>query len=101
MAGYTFDLILYHIAHHKLGPLAATPWIKHLLMDIRYIEKMKYYRQFTDWANAELSKNIKHNGKHRTDVIGYVLEDAEEHGGVAANWNFVLGDFVVVTMEGR
>lgn len=52
-------LTLYHMAHCRLGPLAATPWIKHLLMGIPCIEKMKHYRRFMDWANAELAKNIK------------------------------------------
>ncbi|KAE8374947.1 cytochrome P450 [Aspergillus bertholletiae] len=87
-------LTIYHMAHRRLGPFAAAPWIKHLMMGIPYIERMKYYRQFMDWAAAELQRNIKAN------IIGYVLEDAKATGGVAANWNFVLGDFVLVLVAG-
>ncbi|KAL8782128.1 MAG: hypothetical protein Q9213_005662 [Squamulea squamosa] len=93
-------LALYHIAHRRLGPLAATPWIKHLLMGIPYIERMKYYRQFMNWAAAELESNIKNNKESRENVIGYVLEDAKAHGGIEANWNFILGDFVLVIVAG-
>ena len=58
-------LALYHMAHRKLGPLAAAPWIKHLLMGIPYIERMKYYRQFMDWAATELDRNIKVSQRSR------------------------------------
>lgn len=61
-------LALYHIAHRRLGPLAATPWIKHLLMGIPYIERMKYYRQFMDWAAAELDSNIKVSRTKGNDI---------------------------------
>ncbi|KAE8421482.1 cytochrome P450 [Aspergillus pseudocaelatus] len=66
-------LTIYHMAHRRLGPFAAAPWIKHLMMEV---------------------------SEDRTDIIGYVLEDAKATGGVAANWNFVLGDFVLVLVAG-
>lgn len=50
---------IYHIAHRRLGPLAAAPWVKHLLMGIPFIERMKYYRIFFQWTHEELNKNIK------------------------------------------
>ncbi|KAI2479850.1 CypX Cytochrome P450 [Pyrenophora tritici-repentis] len=93
-------LALYHMAHRKLGPLAAAPWIKHLLMGIPYIERMKYYRQFMDWAHAELERNIEMNKEARKNVIGYVVDDAMSNGGLRANWNFVLGDFILVIVAG-
>ncbi|KAG9378273.1 CypX Cytochrome P450 [Pyrenophora tritici-repentis] len=93
-------LALYHMAHKKLGPLAAAPWIKHLLMGIPYIERMKYYRQFMDWAHAELERNIQMNKEARKNVIGYVVDDAMSNGGLRANWNFVLGDFILVIVAG-
>ncbi|KAE8138750.1 cytochrome P450 [Aspergillus pseudotamarii] len=95
-------LTIYHMAHRRLGPFAAAPWIKHLMMGIPYIERMKYYRQFMDWAATELQRNIKASlsFEDRTDIIGYVLEDAKATGGVAENWNFVLGDFVLVLVAG-
>jgi cytochrome P450 family 628 len=41
------------------------------------------------------------NGKEeRTDVIGYVIRDALQQGGIERNWNFVLGDFVLVIVAG-
>ncbi|KAE8357309.1 cytochrome P450 [Aspergillus caelatus] len=80
-------LTIYHMAHRRLGPFAAAPWIKHLMM-------------FMDWAATELQRNIKEVSEDRTDIIGYVLEDAKATGGVAANWNFVLGDFVLVLVAG-
>ena len=52
-------LALYLMAHRRLGPLAATRWIKHLLMGIPYNERMKYYRQSMDWAAAELESDIE------------------------------------------
>ncbi|KND87186.1 Tryprostatin B 6-hydroxylase [Tolypocladium ophioglossoides CBS 100239] len=61
---------IYHMAHHLLGPLAAAPWLKHLMME------------------------------QRQNIIGHVLNDAEKNGGVEANWNFVLGDFVLVIIAG-
>ncbi|KAI4240991.1 MAG: hypothetical protein L6R42_011396, partial [Xanthoria sp. 1 TBL-2021] len=61
---------------------------------------MKYYRQFMDWAAAELDSNIKNNKEGRENVIGYVLEDAKAHGGIEANWRFILGDFVLVIVAG-
>lgn len=118
-------LSLYHIAHRKLGPLAAAPWIKHLLMGIPFVERMKYYRQFMNWAHEELHRNIKvnhysyqcspssrsvpvdnvyllqSNEGERTNIIGYVLENAKKNGGVDRNWNMVLGDFVLVIVAGR
>lgn len=50
---------LYHSAHYLLGPLAAVPWLKHLLMGVPLIERTKYYKQFFSWAHAELERNIK------------------------------------------
>lgn len=50
---------IYHIAHRRMGPLAAAPWIKHLLMGIPFIEQMKYYRIFFSWTREELNKNIE------------------------------------------
>jgi len=52
-------LSLYHIAHRRLGPFGAAPWVKHLLMGIPYVERMKYYRMFMNWAHEELEKNIE------------------------------------------
>ncbi|KAI2628868.1 cytochrome P450 [Hypoxylon sp. NC1633] len=92
---------LYHIAHRRLGPLAAAPWVKHLLMGIPFIERMKHYRMFFKWAFEELDKNIEANGKEeRADIIGCVIRDAIKHGGIKKNWNFVLGDFVLVIVAG-
>lgn len=50
---------IYHMAHHLLGPLAAVPWMKHLLMGIPFIERMKHYKRFFSWAHDELARNIK------------------------------------------
>lgn len=50
---------IYHIAHRRMGPLAAAPWVKHLLMGIPFIERMKYYRIFFNWTRQELNKNIE------------------------------------------
>ncbi|KAI0204003.1 cytochrome P450 [Astrocystis sublimbata] len=52
-------LDLWHIAYAKLGCLNFAPWVKHLFMGIPYIERMKQYREFMDWAHEELDKNIK------------------------------------------
>lgn len=52
-------LWLWHIAHKKLGTLNYAPWIKHLLMGIPFVERIKYYRQFMSWANEELERNIQ------------------------------------------
>lgn len=111
-------LSLYHMAYRKLGPLAAAPWIKRLLMGIPYVERMKYYWKFMDWAHSELERNIQVSyvklifkvdtdgndqmkEDKRKNVIGYVLEHAMSHGGLKKNWNFVLGDFVLVIVAGR
>ncbi|PHH92770.1 hypothetical protein CDD83_5176 [Cordyceps sp. RAO-2017] len=93
-------LALFHMAHRLLGPLAAVPWLKHLLMGIPFVERMKYYREFFTWADLELHKNIGQNQHERRNIIGYVLADAERNGGIEANWNFVLGDFVLVIIAG-
>ncbi|PYH92141.1 cytochrome P450 [Aspergillus ellipticus CBS 707.79] len=93
-------LVLYHMAHRRLGPLAAAPWVKHLLMGIPLANKMKYYRQFMDWATAELHRNIREVAETRADIIGYVLDDAKKRGGVEENWQFVLGDFTLVIVAG-
>jgi tryprostatin B 6-hydroxylase len=37
----------------------------------------------------------------RTNIIGYVIKDAMEHGGIKKNWNWILGDFVLVVAAGR
>ena len=50
---------LYFLAHRKLGPLAAAPWIKHLAMGIPYIERMKHYRTFLEWTTDTLNRNIE------------------------------------------
>lgn len=52
-------LWLWHVAHKKLGALNYAPWIKHLLMGIPFVERMKYYHQFMTWANDELQRNIQ------------------------------------------
>ncbi|KAI0485232.1 cytochrome P450 [Xylariaceae sp. FL0804] len=95
-------LSLYRIAHEKLGPLGAAPWVKHLLMGIPYIERMRQYRMFMDWARSELYKSIKSQAQKpdRSNVIDHVIDDATSRGGVEANWNFVLGDFVLVIVAG-
>ena len=51
-------LTLFHLAHRMMGPLAAAPWIKHLLMGIPFIERIRYYKQFMQWADSELHRNI-------------------------------------------
>lgn len=33
--------------------------------------------------------------------MGYLVDDAKAHGGMKANWNFLLGDFVLVIVAGR
>ncbi|KAK4226845.1 CypX cytochrome P450 [Podospora fimiseda] len=93
-------LKIHHIAHHLMGPLAAVPWLKHLLMGIAFVERVKYYRHFFSWAGKELERNIQNNKSERQNVIGYVLSDAKRNGGVKANWNFVLGDFCLVIIAG-
>ncbi|KAL4938412.1 hypothetical protein BDV06DRAFT_226042 [Aspergillus oleicola] len=93
-------LTLFHMAHCRLGPLAAAPWIKHLLMGIPFIERIKYYREFIHWASTELQRNINEVDKSRTDIIGYVLDDAKANGGIDRNWQSVLGDFALVITAG-
>ena len=44
---------------------------------------------------------MQNNQDERKNVIGYVIQDAIEHGGIEANWNYVLGDFVLVIVAGR
>lgn len=94
-------MTLYHMAHRRLGPLAATPWIKHLMMGIPYIERMKYYRQFMGWVADEVTRNIVEMNKSRVDVMSYVIDDAQRNGGVEKNWHFVTGDFVQVIAAGN
>ncbi|KAI0553289.1 cytochrome P450 [Xylaria curta] len=91
---------LWHIAHAKLGPLNAAPWIKHLLMGVPYIERLKYYREFMSWAHDELDKNIKDNPETRHSLMGYIITDAIENGGIQKNWNVILGDFLLVIAAG-
>jgi len=93
-------LWLWHISHKKLGPLSYAPWIKHLLMGIPFVERMKYYRQFMTWANEELERNIKDNKGERFNIIGLVLSDAKKHNGLKKDWNWILGDFVLVVAAG-
>ncbi|KAL4788907.1 cytochrome P450 [Aspergillus venezuelensis] len=93
-------LTLFHLAHRRLGPLAAAPWIKHLLMGIPFVERIKYYKEFMHWASAELQRNIKDVDEARTDIIGYVLNDARANGGIRRNWQAVLGDFALVITAG-
>ncbi|KAI1287225.1 cytochrome P450 [Xylaria venustula] len=93
-------LDLWHIAHKLLGPLNSAPWLKHLFMGIPFIERIKYYRQFMGWAHDELATKIKNNQEDRKNLIGYVISDAMDHGGVEKNWNFVLGDFVLAVAAG-
>ncbi|KAL4766870.1 cytochrome P450 [Aspergillus nidulans var. acristatus] len=93
-------LTLFHLAHRMLGPLAAAPWIKHLLMGIPFIERIRYYKQFMQWADSELQRNITEVDDTRTDIIGYVLDDARANGGIERNWQFVLGDFALVITAG-
>ncbi|KAI0861215.1 cytochrome P450 [Xylaria cubensis] len=93
-------LDLWHITHKMLGPLNSAPWLKHLFMGIPFIERIKYYRQFMGWAHDELARNIKNNKEDRENLIGYVIRDAIENGGIKKNWNFVLGDFVLAVAAG-
>ncbi|KAI0438670.1 cytochrome P450 [Xylaria telfairii] len=93
-------LDLWHIAHKMLGPLNSAPWLKHLFMGIPFIERLRYYRQFMGWAHDELGRNIRNNQEERKNLIGYVISDAIDHGGVEENWNFVLGDFVLAVAAG-
>ncbi|KAI1321363.1 cytochrome P450 [Xylariaceae sp. FL0255] len=93
-------LDLWHVAHRMLGPLNSAPWLKHLFMGIPFIERLKYYKQFMGWAHDELARNIKNNQEERTDLIGYVINDAVKHGGIKKNWNFILGDFVLAIAAG-
>ncbi|KAI1819538.1 cytochrome P450 [Xylaria intraflava] len=93
-------LDLWHVAHKLLGPLNSAPWLKHLFMGIPFVERIKYYRQFMGWAHDELVRNINNNKEERKNLIGYVISDAIDHGGVEKNWNFVLGDFVLAIAAG-
>lgn len=40
-------------------------------------------------------------GTSRKNVIGHILDDAAVRGGIEKNWNFILGDFVLVIVAGR
>jgi len=51
-------LVLYHITHRRLRPLAATPWIKHLLMGISYIKENEVLSAVHGLGCAELDSNI-------------------------------------------
>ncbi|KAF2962933.1 hypothetical protein GQX73_g10637 [Xylaria multiplex] len=93
-------LAIWHIAHTKLGPLNAAPWIKHLLMGLPFIERLKYYRQFMTWTEEELGRNIQNNTKDHYNLFNYIIDDARNHGGIKENWNFILGDFLVAIAAG-
>ncbi|GAW18589.1 hypothetical protein ANO14919_080670 [Xylariales sp. No.14919] len=93
-------LAIWHIAHTKLGPLNAAPWIKHLLMGLPFVERLKYYRQFMTWTEEELGQNIQNNTEDHYNLFDYVISDARDHGGVKKNWNFILGDFLVAIAAG-
>jgi hypothetical protein len=45
-----------------------------------------------------MSRNHKED---RRNLIGYIISDAREHGGIKENWNFILGDFVLAIAAGR
>ncbi|KAI0545023.1 cytochrome P450 [Xylaria curta] len=92
-------LDLWHIFYKMLGPLHSAPWVKHLFMGIPFIERIRYYRQFMGWAHDELASNIR-NSKDQRSLIGYVIRDAIENGGIDKNWNLVLGDFVLAVAAG-
>ncbi|KAK5996314.1 Cytochrome P450 monooxygenase orf5 [Cladobotryum mycophilum] len=71
----------------------------------RSLEKAEsiIYSRVTELAkqlHMRESKRLNNNPKERRNIIGYVLSDAERNGGVKANWNFVLGDFVLVIIAG-
>ena len=55
-------------------------------------------REFASCTDRRL---MQMNKAARKNVIGYVLEDAKSHGGIEKNWNFILGDFVLVIVAGR
>ena len=44
---------------------------------------------------------LQDNKGERSNIIGLVLRDAKEHGGIKKNWNWILGDFVLVVAAGR
>ncbi|KAL4993614.1 cytochrome P450 [Aspergillus recurvatus] len=87
---------LYRIANQRLEPLAAAPWIKHLIMGLPFAEKSGHYRQFLSWATAELQRNVQEVDEKRTDIMSYLINDARKNGGIEANWRFLLGDFGLV-----
>ncbi|TRX91640.1 hypothetical protein FHL15_007422 [Xylaria flabelliformis] len=43
---------------------------------------------------------VKNNKEDRKNLIGYVIRDAIENGGIKKNWNFVLGDFALAVAAG-
>lgn len=50
---------LYHLAHQNLGPIGAAPWMKHLMMSIPYIERLRSYRLFLNWTTNLLQNKIE------------------------------------------
>lgn len=93
---------LFRRAHRNLGLFAPAPWMQHLFMSIPFITRMKDLRQYNEWANDQLAKNIEdlnHNSS-RTDMMKHVIEDAMKHGGVQQNFNDVFGDFIIAVVAG-
>ncbi|PYI26789.1 cytochrome P450 [Aspergillus indologenus CBS 114.80] len=91
---------LFHMSHRKLGPLSPAPWMRHLLMGIPYIKRLKYYKRFMNWAHDELNRNIREVSAERTDIMRYILDDAKATDGIEANWRYLMGDLVLVMAAG-
>ncbi|ROW10957.1 hypothetical protein VMCG_00850 [Cytospora schulzeri] len=69
-------LSLWHISHKMLGPFGCAPWAKHLLMGIPFVERLKYYRVFMNWATDELGLNIKTRPALQSREGGFLNDSA-------------------------
>ncbi|PLB54708.1 putative cytochrome P450 monooxygenase [Aspergillus steynii IBT 23096] len=93
-------LSLFHMSHRKLGPLSPAPWMRHLLMGIPGVKRLKPYKRFMDWAHDELNRNIREVSTERTDIMRWILDDAKATDGIEANWRYLMGDLVLVMAAG-
>ncbi|PWY88380.1 cytochrome P450 [Aspergillus heteromorphus CBS 117.55] len=90
-------LDMYSAGHPVLGVIAPTPWLYFLTHAIPYAQEG--YKMFAGWAEKQLRAKIE-SKSHDKDILSHVIRDAQENGGVTANWNHLLGDFILLFSAG-
>lgn len=97
-----------------LGYFSAIPWLIHILRVVQWVGDGKGMKNNNQWSVDSILQRIeKHDdltkqqadknvpGVNHVDVMGWLIDEAHaKEGGIKADWNWLIGDFLTMVTGG-